>query len=435
MSKKLSTLNMKKIIIALFILFTSVVYAQSNLPTCNGDYSGACFGKRIYDNGEYIGELLNGSRHGQGFYSWSMGTKYIGKFSDNKLNGFGTYYNAKGVIDQEGFWKDGSLVQANISLPPSNLSPCNGIFSGPCFGSYVWPDSDKYTGEFLDGLAHGKGVYYYSNGERSTGEFRNGIRNGQITHTWPNGQQYIGESRNGYWVGKGIIAYVSGDRYEGQWSDSKKNGQGIYIWLDGSKFIGEFKNNIRNGQGTQYDTNGSIKQQGLWRDDVFIQAQNPPVISTQSNLPACTTPPFNYCYGEWKYDNGIIYIGEWLYNQKSGRGISTWPDGDKYVGQYKDDTRNGQGTYTFNDGKKYVGQWKEGKRNGQGVLYNANGIISQQGLWRDDVFVQVPTPPPVKTPVAPKPPVPISNPQDIKRQKCINLGLAPNSADFQQCMN
>jgi len=32
----------------------------------------------------------------------------------------------------------------------------------------------------------------------------------------------------------------------------------------------------------------------------------------------------------------------------------------------------------------------------------------------------------------PKPPV--SNTQDNKRQRCINLGLAPNSADFQQCM-
>ncbi len=30
---------------------------------------------------------------------------------------------------------------------------------------------------------------------------------------------------------------------------------------------------------------------------------------------------------------------------------------------------------------------------------------------------------------------PINTPQDIKRQRCINLGLAPNSADFQQCMN
>ena len=32
----------------------------------------------------------------------------------------------------------------------------------------------------------------------------------------------------------------------------------------------------------------------------------------------------------------------------------------------------------------------------------------------------------------PKPPV--SNTQDNKRQRCINLGLAPNSADFQQCV-
>ena len=32
----------------------------------------------------------------------------------------------------------------------------------------------------------------------------------------------------------------------------------------------------------------------------------------------------------------------------------------------------------------------------------------------------------------PKPPA--NNAQDIKRQRCINLGLAPNSADFQQCM-
>lgn len=29
----------------------------------------------------------------------------------------------------------------------------------------------------------------------------------------------------------------------------------------------------------------------------------------------------------------------------------------------------------------------------------------------------------------------VNNAQDVKRQRCINLGLAPNSADFQQCIN
>jgi len=30
---------------------------------------------------------------------------------------------------------------------------------------------------------------------------------------------------------------------------------------------------------------------------------------------------------------------------------------------------------------------------------------------------------------------PVNNTQDNKRQKCISLGLAPGSADFQQCIN
>jgi hypothetical protein len=35
----------------------------------------------------------------------------------------------------------------------------------------------------------------------------------------------------------------------------------------------------------------------------------------------------------------------------------------------------------------------------------------------------------------PKPPAMTSNPQEIKRQKCIFLGLVPGTTDFQQCMN
>ena len=199
----------------------------------------------------------------------------------------------------------------------------------------------------------------------------------------------------------------------------------------------------------------------------------------QSNLPPCTSDPFNNCFGtftgvgggkyvgEWKYDkyhgqgtyidaNGDKYVGEWKDNKYHGQGIYTWPNGakylgqfkdgkndgqgtftyangNKYVGQYKDDKRNGQGTYTFTDGRKYVGQFKDGNYDGFGTLYNANGSIFQQGLWRDDKFVQAQTPPTVTPPVIPKPPV--NNAQDIKRQKCIRLGLAPGSADFQQCIN
>ena len=169
----------------------------------------------------------------------------------------------------------------------------------------------------------------------------------------------------------------------------------------------------------------------------------------QSNLPPCNGDNSGACFGKSSYDNGE-YVGEFLNGLRYGQGIYTYANGDKYVGQYKD-TRNGQGTFTWASGTKYVGKWLYGKQNGQGTftfpsgekyvgqfkdanydgfgtLYNANGSIKQQGLWRDDEFVQTQSPP-----VVPKPPV--NNAQDIKRQKCIRLGLVPGSADFQQCVN
>ena len=176
----------------------------------------------------------------------------------------------------------------------------------------------------------------------------------------------------------------------------------------------------------------------------------------QSNLPACASPPFNNCYGEWKFENGNRYSGEWANNKKNGQGTLFFPDGDKYIGKFRDDQyngygiyswadgqkyagqwandkRNGQGTASYSNGKKYIGLYKDGQKNGYGTLYSANGTIDQQGIWKDGVFAQALTAPPVAVPVKPKPTV--NNAQDIKRQKCIRLGLVPGSVDFQQCMD
>jgi len=176
----------------------------------------------------------------------------------------------------------------------------------------------------------------------------------------------------------------------------------------------------------------------------------------QRTLPPCTSEPFNNCYGTYTFPSGDKYVGEWKDDKRNGQGTYTYADGNKYVGQFKDDKRNGQGTFTFANGNKYVGQFKDGEKNGQGTFtwsdgdkfvgqfkdgnrngfgthYNANGSIYQQGLWRDDQFVQAQSPPVVAPPVVPKPPA--NNAQDVKRQRCISLGLVPNSADFKQCMN
>ena len=168
----------------------------------------------------------------------------------------------------------------------------------------------------------------------------------------------------------------------GEFLNDEKNGQGTYTWADSEKFVGVWSNN-KPRMGTKY------------------------------------------------YPRGSKYVGEFKDWKRDGQGTYTWTNGDVYVGQYVNGERTGQGTYTFANGNKYVGQFKDNKYDGFGTLYNSDGSIRQQGIWKDDQFVQAQTPP-VKE-VKPKPTV--NNSQDIKRQKCIRLGLVPGSVDFQQCMN
>ncbi|MAO71749.1 MAG: hypothetical protein CMD02_04485 [Flavobacteriales bacterium] len=42
------------------------------------------------------------------------------------------------------------------------------------WGTYTWGDGETYTGEWKDGLPHGKGTYKWADGETYTGDFING---------------------------------------------------------------------------------------------------------------------------------------------------------------------------------------------------------------------------------------------------------------------
>ena len=44
-------------------------------------------------------------------------------------------------------------------------------------------DGDKYVGEWIDGLKHGKGTLFFSDGREYVGEFKDGEQHGQGNHT------------------------------------------------------------------------------------------------------------------------------------------------------------------------------------------------------------------------------------------------------------
>ena len=58
---------------------------------------------------QYIGEYKDDKRHGQGTYTYSDGDQYIGELKDNKFHGQGTFTYSDGTSDK-GIWEDDEYI-------------------------------------------------------------------------------------------------------------------------------------------------------------------------------------------------------------------------------------------------------------------------------------------------------------------------------------
>ena len=87
--------------------------AQSSAP-CVGPQSEwtNCFGEAAYPTptSKYSGEWKNGKRHGQGTAIATGGTKYIGTFNTDKVDGVGTLYAPDGKVMKSGVFRMGDYI-------------------------------------------------------------------------------------------------------------------------------------------------------------------------------------------------------------------------------------------------------------------------------------------------------------------------------------
>ena len=147
------------------------------------------------DKGVYVGEKIDGKRHGQGTVTYSNGKKYVGEFKNGKKHGQGTQ---------------------------------------------TWSDGDKYEGEHKDGKRNGQGTMTYSDGRKYVGGVKNGRWHGKGVSTALDGQRwytlYEWEWEKGKFHGQGklVVTKIDDDgTLLGRWNLGKWKGLTI---------IGEFRN-------------------------------------------------------------------------------------------------------------------------------------------------------------------------------------------------
>jgi hypothetical protein len=89
------------------------------------------------------------------------------------------------------------------------------------------------------------------------------------------------------------------------------------------------------------------------------------------------------------------YRGEFRAGMKHGKGVKSWPNGDRYEGEFADDRREGQGKYTWGRGpwagESYEGGYLADKRHGEGTYRFASGDV-YKGPWADDRVAGYATP-------------------------------------------
>jgi hypothetical protein len=81
------------------------------------------------------------------------------------------------------------------------------------------------------------------------------------------------------------------------------------------------------------------------------------------------------------------YRGAFKAGRKHGKGVKSWPSGDRYAGEFAADAKDGYGVYEWGkgawEGERYDGQFAGDRRQGYGIYWWPSGDV-YAGPWEAD---------------------------------------------------
>lgn len=228
-----------------------------------------------------------------------------------------------------------------------------------------------------------KGLLKTNNNSASTttdSKCEGDCQNGWGKYTYDNGY-YEGFWLNGKKSGYGIYVWSESDTYLGNWRENKMDGFGQSVFASGNEYVGGYSNGKYEGYAIYYNKAKDKNEFNKYSNGSFVSAT--PMESNGVSV-GCTHGNCANGYGRYVFDNGGIFIGEFI-NNGLAMGIFYFKNGDIYQGLFNPKTNkfHGYGYYSYKEtGDFYKGNWSESKYNGNGLSYTKNKYYKNE--WKDN---------------------------------------------------